>query len=114
MSDRLKLAREIAAALVLIAPPALADELPVYEPEVWCNKVARAGGSYSAVLAASCLEQEQAAYDALKSTWVNVPNEARKWCDQVAKAGGHGSFALLQSCIEQETEARESMPKFQR
>lgn len=84
------------------ASSATAQEIPRYDPEGWCKRVAEMGGGSSEWMKDACLEQEQAAYDKLKPQWKDVPKKARNWCDQVAKSDGRGSYAMLEQCLDME------------
>lgn len=88
--------------LILSGTCALAQEVPRYDPEGWCKRVADIGSGSSEWLKSACLEQEQAAYDKLKPAWQEVPKKTRNWCDQVAKSGGRGSYVLLEQCVDTE------------
>ena len=81
--------------------------LPHYDPDAWCNEVARAGGEFSEVLHNQCMRMEQSAYDDLKPTWGGLPQSMQSWCDQIAKAGGKGSYTLLKQCVDMERNAAE-------
>lgn len=92
----------IVTAAMLIAAPALAQDVPRYDPDGWCQRVAEIGGGQSEIIRRGCFEQEQSAYDKLKTLWVSVPAKTRRWCDQVATSGGRGSYMLLEQCVDQE------------
>ncbi|MGQ3671768.1 hypothetical protein ACT6QG_05165 [Xanthobacter sp. TB0136] len=92
----------IGCALAGATAPSSAQEVPRYDPEGWCKRVAESGGGSSEWLKDACLEQEQAAYDKLKPQWGTVPKKTRSWCNQVATSGGRGSYVLLEQCIDME------------
>lgn len=83
---------------------------PRYDPPAYCESVADTVGG-SARIKNRCIEQEQAAYDALKAMWSVAPPSAASYCDQVAQAIG-GSYRILERCIQQETSASETAPDF--
>lgn len=91
--------------LALPAPARAYDQVPDYPVERWCDQVARAGGTRSEMIYGGCINQEQTAYDTLKTAWSIVPPATREWCDQVARAAGNGSYMLLRGCINQEITA---------
>lgn len=82
--------------------PAFAQEIPRYDPDGWCKRVGEVGGGASELIRRGCFEQEQTAYDKLKTIWGSVPLKAQRWCDQVAKSGGRGSYLILEQCIDME------------
>jgi hypothetical protein len=79
--------------------------MPRYDVDQWCNQVAASGGSYSYVIKAECVAQEQSSYDAVKPNWMSLPGRTRAWCDEVAHSGGAGSYVILGGCIQQEISA---------
>jgi hypothetical protein len=95
---------------VMLCLPAVAQEqeMPKYDPEAYCHKVASFGGSLSETMLGACMDQEQAAYDALKPQWPQVADHVRAYCDKVARFGGDGSYTMLGACIQQENEAGQS------
>ncbi len=95
------------ALLCLSGGSALAQEIPRYDPDGWCKRVAEMGGGSSEWMKQACLEQEQAAYDKLKPQWKDVPKKTRNWCDQVAKSDGRGSYAMLEQCVDMEFFAKQ-------
>jgi hypothetical protein len=105
------LATAICAAL---GAGAKAGQLPDFQPEEWCDLVAEAGGNRSETIDNGCVEQEQGAYDELKSTVGEVPDSVLDWCTQVAEAGGSGSYTILKGCIAQEVEAKSHRKSFKR
>ncbi|WP_319413905.1 hypothetical protein [uncultured Cohaesibacter sp.] len=92
--------------------PSLAADLPRYDPQGHCKKVASFGGDYSAMLDNSCLEIEQAAYNSLKAVWADFSGASKSHCDRVARFGGQGSYSLLKSCIEMEERAAGNKQEF--
>jgi hypothetical protein len=105
----------LAALLAIAASPAIA-EMPYYNVEAECQKIAAFGGAPSQTMLQACLQQEQAAYNALKPRWAGLPSDIRKHCDEIARFGGDGNYTMLQACIQQETAAAgaNSGFKFQR
>jgi hypothetical protein len=102
----------VTAAGVLMTTAALA-EMPDYDVKKHCQRVASFTGTPSQSLMQACFEQEQSAYDHLKSTWDGLPASMRSHCDRVAKFAGEGSFSLLESCIDQEQQAKRGNEQFQ-
>ena len=95
---------------------AIARDLPNYPVEEWCSSIASVSGAKSEVVYGGCIDQEQTAYDSLKTTWPDLPQQAKNWCDQIAKATGGGSYMVLKACLEKEDAARRqnSNRQFQR
>lgn len=91
--------------LALLAPAgALAGDLPRFDVEAHCDRVARFGGGFSAVTMRGCLDIEQSSYDALKRDWPDLPEEMRRYCIEVARFGG-GDYMTLRGCIDLERAA---------
>jgi len=99
--------RVIAGAVMLavLSCPAVAQEMPRFDVEAYCKKIASFGGSYSAVTDESCFEMEQSSYNNLKGSWSQLPDRMRDYCVKIAKFGGEGSYVTLESCIEMEEES---------
>lgn len=85
-----------------------ASDLPRYNVEQHCSKIAKFGGSMSEALRESCFDMEQKAYDTLKASWGDLPSSMRRHCHGIATFGGDGSYSLLESCIEIERQAQEN------
>ena len=81
---------------------ACAQEVPRYDPDGWCKRVGEFGGGASELIRRGCFEQEQTAYDKLKTMRGSVPLKTQRWCDQVAKSGGRGSYVILEQCVDME------------
>ena len=81
---------------------ALAADLPRYDVEKHCSRVASISGS-SAMIKNGCMDMEQEAYDKLKPLWASIPGKTQQHCGQVAKVSG-GSYSILEGCIDMETE----------
>jgi hypothetical protein len=94
---------------------AIAGDLPNYPVEKWCSSIASVSGAKSEMVYGGCMDQEQTAYDSLKTTWADLPQQTKNWCDQIAKATG-GSYMVLKACLEKEDAARRqnSNRQFQR
>ena len=93
----------------LAAVPAWA-EMPNYDVEAHCKKLASIGGSSQSLLNA-CLHSEQDAYDGLKPKWDGLPEAMRLHCDHLAGLGG-GSYSLLQACVASEQDASRNNEQF--
>jgi hypothetical protein len=99
-----------AAALLVVlvtvgaSGPALAAA-PHFDAKAHCDAVARFGGGFSETLMDSCMNMEQSAYDAVRSSYDDLPSNLRMHCENVAKFGGPGSYSLLKSCIDMERRA---------
>jgi hypothetical protein len=88
-------------AFALAAPvTALAQDLPRFDVQVHCQRLAGLGGQMSQSVFGICMDVEQAAYDGLKPTWQALPSAVREHCLSLASFGGPGSYAVLQTCIQ--------------
>ncbi|MAK54385.1 MAG: hypothetical protein CML17_00795 [Pusillimonas sp.] len=90
-----------------------ASEMPRYDVEAQCKQIASMGGNTSAVMLNSCMDMEQKAYNNLKASWNEIPENTQRQCHEVASIGGNGSYTMLESCIEMETQAAEKPKKFE-
>jgi len=62
------------AALLVAANAAHAEPvIPRSDVEQHCEAVASFGGTYSATMDRACMQQEQGAYDGLKTLWSHLP-----------------------------------------
>lgn len=88
--------------MVAVASREAQAQMPSYDVEKHCEKIASFGGSRSEMLYESCFDMEQSAYDATKPIWSSLPQAMKSHCNRVAAFGGSGSYSLLQSCIDME------------
>lgn len=86
--------------------------IPSYDVDANCDAIARVGGSKSQRLFNTCIDQEQKAYDGLKTQWSKFPGDARAHCDAIAQVGGAGSYRLLATCLKHEQEAGAAPRRF--
>lgn len=100
----------VAMPMALIGSSAFAAEMPRYDPEAYCKKVANTSGG-SAMIYSGCIDMEQDSYNNLKQTWGTLAEKTRKYCDRVAKTSG-GSYMMLDGCIDMETEAASNQKGF--
>lgn len=100
----------IAGAIMSCSFPAVAQNVPRYDVEKYCQRVASAVGG-SAQIENACISQEQEAYDGLKSSWASVAAKTQAYCDKVARAVG-GTYQIMATCIEQESSATQAKPGF--
>ncbi len=95
--------------LAIVAASALsahaAGEMPIFDVERHCDRVARVGGPRSELIYSGCFDQEQGSYDVLKSRWAEIPSAVRDQCQQVARSTGSGSYMILQGCIQMEEDS---------
>ncbi|MNL57612.1 hypothetical protein D3C87_1811880 [compost metagenome] len=96
--------------MALIGLSVFAAEIPRYDPEAYCKKVANTSGG-SAMIYSGCIDMEQDSYNKLKPTWPTLADKTQRYCDRVAKTSG-GSYMLLDGCIDMETEAASSQKQF--
>lgn len=101
-----------AALLVCLAPISARAELPDYDVEAECHRIAAFGGTFSESTMHECLEMEQSAYNALKPRWDALPSNTRAECDRIARFGGAGSFSTLQECVDMELDAARTNREF--
>lgn len=101
-----------ALGVMVAAGPAAAQDMPRYDVAAYCDQIAAFGGAPSAVIRNGCVQQEQAAYDALKAKWAALPANMQKHCNQVATAVGMGSYAILKGCVDMENSAASRPPAF--
>ncbi len=99
-------------AVLAGAPATARAEMPDYDTAGYCQAVASFGGVPSEMIRNGCLQQEQAAYNELKSTWDALPATLRAHCNQVARFTGPGSFMLLKGCVDQELDAAQQNQQF--
>ncbi|MFC3527866.1 hypothetical protein ACFOMH_06720 [Paracoccus mangrovi] len=91
--------------------PALAQGMPRYDVEKYCQEVAGVSGGSAAILN-GCMDMEQEAYNILKPDWGGLPARSRSYCDDVAQVSG-GSYSILKGCMDMETEASDAPRTFQ-
>lgn len=99
-----------AAMVLLVMPPAWANDIPRYDPPKYCKSVSEFGGG-GAMIYNGCMQMEQEAYDSLKRIWNGLPTKTKHYCDEVARFGDR-SYAILKGCIDMESEAASSTPEF--
>ncbi len=102
----------LAAAACIVAAPVRA-EMPNYNTEAYCARIAAVGGAPSQSMKGACFGQEQTAYDGLKEKWETLPATMKSYCDRIARVGGDGSFSMLSACVRQEQGAAKSNGQFQ-
>lgn len=101
----------LTVALGLCCGGAAAQGLPDLDPVAMCKKQAALVGQGDWLVKA-CLDQEQAAYDALKAQWDTLPMKTRSICVQQSRLIGQG-YWLMQACVEQEVAANKEVEQFQ-
>lgn len=95
----------LALGLPGLGGPAQASDVPRFDVETHCRKVASFGGTYSASIDKTCFEGEQDAYDKLKPIWGSLPEATAAHCTKVAGFGGTGSYSILETCVRMELDA---------
>lgn len=98
---------------LLYAGCAIAADAPApprYDVATYCRNVGNTIGG-SASIEQSCMQQEQTAYNGLKSAWATYPARAKSYCDMVARTIG-GSYSIMASCIEMEVGAAKGAQPF--
>lgn len=97
---------KIVAALGLLAfsSVTLASDLPRYDVEAYCEMIA--SGSHD--MFNFCIDEEQKAYDELRTLVSSVEAQTINYCDQVAG----DSYDMLLFCIEEEASAANNRRSF--
>ncbi|MGE6917615.1 hypothetical protein [Achromobacter kerstersii] len=98
----------VSITLSLMGSSAYAVEMPRYDPEAYCKRVANTSGG-SAMIYSGCIDMEQTSYNKLKPIWATLAEKTQKYCDRIAKTSG-GSYMILDGCMDMETQAA-SNPK---
>ena len=80
-------------------------DMPRYDVKAYCTQLAGLGGTYSEMMYDGCFQQEQSAYDGLKTQWDALPARMQDYCDQIATVGGGGSYMMLDGCVQMEKSA---------
>lgn len=107
---RLKNIAVLGTTIALSSFGAAAAELPRYDPPRYCETVSDVSGG-SRMIYNGCIQMEQEAYDALKSTWSTLSNRTKTYCDEVARSSD-SSYSILKGCIDMESDASSSTPGF--
>ena len=94
----MRLAIAVLAGL-LLAPPAVAGPLPLFDSAAYCAHVGFVGMTQSTVTLDGCVEAEAAARAELVETWAALKPDQQGHCATAAGFSGDGSYALMQSCI---------------
>ncbi len=89
----------------LYPPGAIAQNLPSFAPDAYCQRMAGIGGGFSRDTYGGCLGLERRALDALRSNWISVASSIRARCTRMATVGENGSYSTLQGCIDMELAA---------
>jgi hypothetical protein len=97
----------------LYSPEALADALPIPDIDVkgMCLRVAKRVNpeAPSKAMILSCLEDEQRAYNELKTKWKDAPEEAQRSCLSWSSSG----YGYIKVCLENEIAAAKNLPAFE-
>ena len=102
MVGRIAVAGLIAASVVTSAA---SQELPRFDVERHCYEVASFSGPPSETIRKGCFDMEQAAYNALKGNWPELPSAMRRHCVEIATFTPPGSYSILQGCVQMEQSA---------
>ena len=105
----------ILSALVVplwLVTPAVAVELPNYDPEAYCDRVMEMSGG-SMMIRNGCIQNEQTAYDDLKESWGSLPEATANYCARVGEMSG-GSYMIAKGCVTNETDASQAPKSFRR
>ncbi|WP_447529829.1 hypothetical protein [Vreelandella sp. TE19] len=96
--------RLLGLAFLALAGSAAAAELPRFNVEAYCERVA--SGSHDSFN--YCIAEEQSAYDDLRGRAASVSDQTMDYCSRVAG----NSYDSLQYCIEEESDAEENRRSF--
>ncbi len=83
------------------------NDLPSYDVKKHCKEIASAVGGFSEEMYGTCFDQEQLAYDNIKSIWKLLSEDTKQYCSRVAGVIADGSYEMLETCVKQETSAHE-------
>ncbi len=92
----------LVVAFVLLAPPAYAEMLPAYDPEMICSDVAGTSARQEMVMR-GCLDFQARMKKELTLSWDKVPQPVQTSCSKAASASG--DYWRLKSCIDQASAA---------
>jgi hypothetical protein len=103
----------LAAALILAAAPALAQDapaLPAWDSRAYCERtLAR---TESASLMVACLDIEDEALDTLRDAWDELPAPIRRTCLRTLSRSA--SYSLLNASVEIEVKATRDLERRRR
>lgn len=102
----------IVISCLLFSAIAIAGELPRYDVEAHCEKIATVGGDRSAMMYNGCIDMEQNSYNSARDSWESLPSETQQHCTRIAEVGGAGSYQMLSGCIDMETSAANNQSEF--
>jgi hypothetical protein len=105
-----KIKRSIVAASATLLATTIsvsAQELPRFDVNSQCRRIAGVSGGYSETIFSGCMDMEQAASNNIKGSWYALPSVVREQCMRIAAVGGGGSYSILQGCVQMEMEAAE-------
>lgn len=102
----------IVITCLLFSSMAMANELPRYDVEAHCEKIATVGGDRSAMMYNGCIDMEQDSYNSIRDMWGDLPGETQQHCTRIAEVGGTGSYQMLSGCIDMETSAANNQSEF--
>lgn len=93
-----------AIGLLAFSSAALASDLPRYDVEGYCEMIA--SGSHD--MFNFCIEEEQKAYDELRTMASSVESQTLSYCEPIAG----DSYDMLLFCINEEVEAADNRRSF--
>ncbi|MGP5308078.1 hypothetical protein [Vreelandella alkaliphila] len=93
-----------ALGLLAFSSVALASDLPRYDVEGYCEMIA--SGSHD--MFNFCIDEEQKAYDELRTVVSSVETQTLNYCNQIAG----DSYDMLLFCIEEEDDAANNRRSF--
>lgn len=101
----------VGGAALILTTTAYATELPVYDPNAYCENLSTVSGG-SATIKNQCIAMEQSSYNNLKQSWESIPGKTQTYCQNLARTAGN-SYTMLENCIQMESSALKAPPKFQ-
>lgn len=93
-----------AIGLTVFSSASFAADLPRYDVEGYCEMIA--SGSHD--MFNFCIDEEQKAYNELRTMTSSVETQTLNYCDQIAG----DSYDMLLFCIEEEIDAADNRRSF--
>ncbi|WP_319413904.1 hypothetical protein [uncultured Cohaesibacter sp.] len=91
--------------VALFVGSANAADFPRYDPEGYCKAYATDDGLYSSESYNYCIGDEQQAYDAVKESWGEYPDQVTDYCLDYVGYDADASYESLQYCLKDEMQA---------
>lgn len=95
----------IAAAVIMAATPAIAEEIPRFDVDGYCTGLFPDSQSMTLV----CLKSQQESYNALKPVWSQIPAAIRDHCTELFP----DAYKMVEVCVEKEMESAQANESFE-